>query len=103
MSLADRPWMRDEPPRRPIRLKRPPAAAIEHEPRAIIPPERPYAPQWLHLQPLPARRRLRRLAGLAAALTGIFTLAWAVGCAIVGASLHSDAGTFVPPAPSERS
>jgi hypothetical protein len=35
---------------------------------------------------------------IGAAALGALTGAWAIGCGLIGASLHTDGGTFVPAA-----
>lgn len=100
MSLADRDYMHG-PPRigRTSRLDTPPCDAIEgtaeygHQARRKPVEPRSTAPRMI----VPLTRRLRQ-AGLLAAAVAAFTFAWAVGCGIVSASLHTDGGIFVPPA-----
>lgn len=98
MSLADRDYMRARPTGRTVRLATPPVGAIDG---AAWPPANPrQAAQERRSRPATRSRRLmshRRLLSLLAALTGLFTLAWAVGCAIVGVSLRTEGGTFIPP------
>ena len=104
MSLGDRPYMRaTEGRQRTTRLDRPPTDAIEMD---TAPPWRADSGplerrQGLAGRPVP-RRSSRRLLGLLAASTGLLTLGWAVACGIVGASLQTEGGTFVPSA-AERS
>lgn len=100
MSLADRDYMHGAPRiGRTSRLDTPPCDAIEgaseHLQQARRKPVEPRstAPRVL----VPLTRRLRQ-AGLLAAAVAAFTFAWAVGCGIVSASLHTDGGIFVPPA-----
>ena len=95
MSLADRGYMRAQPTGRVVRLATPPVDAIEAVPSPSATPlqaaqerrSRFSGPSRLH-------GRRMRLLGLLLALTGLFTLAWAVSCAIVGASLQTEGGTF---------
>ena len=104
MSLDDRPYMRARPgPGRTVRLDAPPAGAIDAE--AVSRPTPHRAPPGRAMPDMGLRwssSRQRRLAGLLAALAGLFTLAWAIGCALIGASLRTKGGTFTPPA-HERS
>lgn len=98
MSLADRDYMRARPTGRTVRLTTPPVGAIDGA--AWAPASPLQAAQERRCWPAGRSRRLmsrRRLLSLLAALTGRFTLAWAVGCAIVGASLRTEGGTFTPP------
>lgn len=100
MSLADRRYMRATDGRqRTTRLDRPPTDAIEMDTappwRADSGPLRRH--QGLAKRPVP-RRSPRRLLALLAASTGLLTLGWAVACGIVGASLQTEGGTFVPSA-----
>jgi len=98
MSLADRGYMRAQPTGRTVRLATAPVDAIDAAP----------SPSATKLQaaqecrsrfpgPSRLRQRRRRLLGLLSAVTGLFTLAWAVACAIVGASLQTEGGTFTTP------
>lgn len=99
MSLDDRSYMRAQPTGRTVRLDVPPADAIDVTSEPLWAPQRrPMAP---NRRSVGADLR-RRLASLLVALISIFTLAWAVGCAIIGASLHTEGGTFTPSA-QERS
>lgn len=104
MSLADRPYMRATDGRqRTTRLDRPPTNAIEMD---TTPPWRADSGplerrQDLSSQSVP-RRSPRRLLALLATSAGLLTLGWAAACAIFGASLHTEGGTFVPSA-AERS
>lgn len=51
----------------------------------------------------PCRRRSPlRLLLIGAAALGAFTGVWTVGCGVVEGSLHTDGGTFVPPANNLR-
>lgn len=98
MSLADRDYMKARPTGRTVRLAMPPVGAIDGAAWAPAGPLQ--AAQERRSRPAARSRRLmsrRRLLSLLAALAGLFTLAWAVGCAIVGASLRTDGGTFTPP------
>lgn len=98
MSLGDRDYMRGQPSGRMVRLATAPLDAIDAATSASATPlqatqergSRYSGPSRLH-------RRRRRLLGLLSALTGLFALAWAVGCAIVGASLQTEGGTFTIP------
>ena len=98
MGLGDRDYMRAQPTGRTGRLAVAPVDAIDAAP----------SPSATRLQVVQERgsrisgpprlqQRRRRLLGLLSALTGLFTLAWAVGCAIVGASLQTEGGTFTTP------
>ena len=98
MGPGDRDYMRAEPTRRTVRLATAPVDAID----AVTWPSATLlqAAQERGSRfsgPSRLRQRRRRLLGLLSALTGLFTLAWAVGCAIVGASLQTEGGTFTTP------
>ena len=96
MSLADRPYMREGARRqRPSRLDCPPANAID---MAAAPPWTPSSGSPSPPAVSGSRRSRRRLLGLLGASAGLFTLAWAVACGVIGASLHTEGGTFVSPA-----
>ena len=103
MSLSDRDFMRARPTGRTIRLDAPPDGTIEGAGW-----EPPYPQQTPQERPSPAQGQSARamtrtrLASLLAALVAIFTLAWALGCAVIGASLQTEGGTFTP-AQHERS
>ncbi|MBB3588900.1 hypothetical protein E2E30_19200 (plasmid) [Sphingomonas sp. AAP5] len=98
MSLSDRDFMRARPTGRTIRLDAPPDGAIEG---AGCEPPRPQQTPQERLSPAQgqsARAMTRvRLTSLLAALVAIFTLAWALGCAVIGASLQTEGGSFTPP------
>lgn len=95
MSLADRPYMQGRGARqRPVRLDRPPPGAIDMEggpssasysaSQAVREGSRPRSPRWRSL-------------GLLAASAGLFTIGWAIACGMIGASLSTEGGSFVPP------
>ena len=97
MSLADRDYMRAPRPGRVIRLDGRPinGFVLDAEPARS---SRIHAPR--------RRRSPLRVAVIGVAALAAFTGAWAIGCGLIGASLHSDGGTFVPPAakqPAQRS
>lgn len=98
MSLANRDYMRARPTGRTVRLATPPVGAIDG---AAWAPASPLQAAHERRAPpaaqSPRLMRRGRLLSLLAALTGLFTLAWAVGCAIVGVSLRTEGGTFIPP------
>ena len=89
MSLADRDYMRAARPGRVIRLDGRPVDGIvlDAEPARS---SRIHAPR--------RRRPPLRLVLIGAAALGALTGAWAIGCGLIGASLHTDGGTFVPAA-----
>lgn len=93
MSLADRDYMRAPRPGRVTRLDGRPVASIvlDAEPARS---SRIHAPR--------RRRSPLRLALISAAALAAFTGAWAIGCGLIGASLHTDGGTFVPAATDHR-
>ncbi len=93
MSLADRDYMRAPRPGRVTRMDGRPVDGIvlEAEPARS---SRVHAPR--------CRRSPLRLALIGAAALAAFTGAWAIGCGFVGASLHTDGGTFVPAATDPR-
>ena len=98
MGPGDRDYMRAEPTGRTVRLATAPVDAID----AVTSPAATLlqAAQERGSRfsgPSRLRQRRRRLSGLLSALTGLFTLASAVGCAIVGASLQTEGGTFTTP------
>lgn len=98
MGPGDRDYMRAEPTGRTERLATAPVDAID----AVTWPSATLlqAAQERGSRfsgPSRLRQRRRRLLSLLSALTGLFTLAWAVGCAIVGASLQTEGGTFTTP------
>lgn len=98
MSLADRGYMRAQPTGRTVRLAMAPVDAIDAAPSpSATPLQAAQERRSRFSSPSRLRRRRRRLLGLLSALTGLFTLAWAVGCAIVGASLQTEGGTFTSP------
>jgi len=98
MSLAGRDYMRARPTGRTVRLTSAPMDAINAATSAsatLLQSTHERASRFSG--PSRRHRRRRRLLGLLSALTGLFTLAWAVGCAIVGASLQTEGGTFTTP------
>lgn len=98
MGPGDRDYMRAEPTGRTVRLTSAPMDAIDAATSAsatLLQATQERAS--LFSGPSRLRQRRGRLLGLLAALTGLFTLAWAVGCAIVGASLQTEGGTFTTP------
>lgn len=89
MSLADRDYMRAPRTGRVTRLDGRPIDGI------VLDAE-PARSSRIHA---PARRRsLLRVALIGVAALAAFTGAWSIGCAVIGASLHTDGGTFVPTA-----
>lgn len=98
MGPGDRVYMRAQPTGRTVRLAVAPVNAINAatSPSATL-PQAAQERGFRSSGPSRLRQRGRRLLGLLSALTGLFTLAWAVGCAIVGASLQTEGGTFTTP------
>lgn len=93
MSLADRDHMRAA---RPGSVTRMDGRTID----GVVLEGRPARPAMIR-----AARRHRsplRLVLIGAAVLGAFTGAWAIGCGFVGASLHTEGGTFVPPGNNHR-
>lgn len=96
MSLADRPYMQGRGARqRPVRLDRPPPGAIDMEGG---PSSASYSASQALREGLRLRSPRRRLLAVLAASAGLFTIGWAVACGMIGASLKTEGGTFVPPA-----
>lgn len=96
MSLADRDYMRAPRPGRVTWLGGRPVdgVVLEAEPARS---SRIHAPR--------RRRSSLRVAVIGVAALAAFTGAWAIGCGLIGASLHTEGGTFVPPAakhPAQR-
>ncbi len=89
MSLADRGHMRASRPGRVTRLDGRPVDGIvlDAEPARS---SRIHAPR--------RRRSPLRVALIGVTALAAFTGAWAIGCGVIGASLHTDGGTFVPTA-----
>jgi hypothetical protein len=94
VSLAGRDHMRPPRPGRVTRLDGRPVdgVVLEAEPARS---SRIHAPRW--------RRSPLRVAVIGLAALAAFTGAWAIGCGLIGASLHTDGGTFVPPAAKQLS
>ena len=98
MGPGDRDYMRAEPTGRTVRLATAPVDAIDAvtlSSATLLQAAQERGSRFSG--PSRLRQRRRRLLGFLAALTGLSTLAWAVGCAIVGASLQTEARTFTTP------
>lgn len=89
MNLAYRDSMRAHRPGRVTRLDERPVDGI------VLDAE-PARSSRIHAPRL--RRSPLRVAVIGAAALGALTGAWAIGCGLIGASLHTDGGTFVPAA-----
>lgn len=90
MGLADRDYMRSPPGRRgrTTRLDTPPIDGIIWEAKAKGSPG---------AEPPLRRRRAIVLALSLAGGTAVFTILWAIACAMIAAQWHGEGTTFAPP------